>query len=269
MESANTFIPTAGQVGLLPMFTYFSLLVAAFGFLGLFLFGLLASRSQPLANPKRWLMPVLIAVAAAVSGLTYVIIQSHYYTMLSELAPVTDPTDRQTLIRESYNAIGQYRYVAWFVTTPVLLFLLVLMLRVRLLKSVRPLLALLGAGAFLALAGYIGHQQLSFDNEIIVRAKLIVGLFLVLVYVLVWVSLHRFEKVFFELPWMYRLAKRITLSCLGVYVLGYFLTLTSINFNWLHIACTLADVVNQLGVAVLAYINWTGIDEEVGPATLV
>ena len=91
MESTNTFIPTAGLVGLLPMLTYFFLVVAAFVFLGLFLFGVLASRAQLLANPKRWLMPVLITIAAAVSGLIYFVIQSHYYTMLADLAPVTGP----------------------------------------------------------------------------------------------------------------------------------------------------------------------------------
>ena len=94
------------------------------------------------------------------------------------------------------------------------------------------------------------------------QAKLITGLFLVLVYVLVWVSLHRFEKVFSVLPKHYRLAKSTTLSCLGVYVLCHFLTLASIDFNWLHLACTFADVVNQLGIAVLAYMTWTGIGEE-------
>ncbi|WP_332368576.1 hypothetical protein [Spirosoma telluris] len=57
MEVANTFIPTAGTVGLLPMVTYFFLVVAMFVFLGMFIFSLVPKKSSlpeqvPPSTPK-------------------------------------------------------------------------------------------------------------------------------------------------------------------------------------------------------------------------
>lgn len=261
MESVNPIIPTAGQVGLLPMLTYFFLVVAVFVFLGLFLFGLLASLSQPPATPKHRLMAMLICISAAISGLTYFVIQSHYHAMLADLASVTNADDRQTLIRESYNAIGQYRYMAWFITTPVLLFQLVLLLRVGILKSIRPVVSLLIVGLATVLFGYVGHQQLSFDNEIVAGSKLLYAVPVVLTSYLIWISLRWLEKGVDMQPPMYRIARPLILVCLGTHVVCYFLTLAPLNFNLLHLIGTLADSSSQPGVAILAYITWTGIRE--------
>lgn len=260
MKLADSFIPTAGAVGLLPMITYFFMIVALFAFLGIFLFAL-ASRSTGLPAPassRYQLMPAGMAVAAAVSGLVYYLMQSYYHDLLAELPAVTDDTDRQTLIRESYNAIGQYRYMAWFITTPLLLLQTVLMLNLDLIKSSRPLLSLLGIGSLLAFAGYVGHQQLSFDTEIIAGSKLGLSPAVAGCYAITFICFRRFDRAFTTLPLTYRLAKRIMLVSLGIYVACYFLTISRIDFNWIHLILTLTDVASQAGVGLLAYLTLSG-----------
>ncbi len=260
MEIVDSFIPTAGAVGLLPMVTYFFMVVAMFVFLGLFIFAL-ASRSTLPPGPTLshyQLMPVGMAVAAAVSGLVYYLIQSYYHDLLAELPAVPDATDRQTLIRESYNAIGQYRYMAWIITTPLLLVQGVLLLKIDLRESIRPILTLFITGSLLAFAGYIGHQQLSFDNEIVVGPKLLVSPVVCVCYAVIFIGFRRFDRAYATLPVTYRLAKRIVLVSLGIYVACYFLTLSNIDFNWIHLILTLTDVISQAGVGLLAYLAWSG-----------
>ena len=43
----------------------------------------------------------------------------------------------------------------------------------------------------------------------------------------------------------------------GIYLLIYGLTVFPIDFNWLHIACTLTDVVSQMGIGLISYLTWS------------
>lgn len=79
------------------------------------------------------------------------------------------------LLRQSYNAIGQYRYMDWAITTPLLLIKTVLMLRIQPSDIKRPLVLLVAADFFMILTGYIGEQQLGFNNEILTSPKLMWG----------------------------------------------------------------------------------------------
>ena len=40
----------------------------------------------------------------------------------------------------------------------------------------------------------------------------------------------------------------------GVYPIGYMLTLTSIDLNYIHIGFSIADIFNKVGVAIVAYL---------------
>ncbi|GAB4021075.1 hypothetical protein GCM10028808_64770 [Spirosoma migulaei] len=264
MEVADSFIPTAGTVGLLPMVTYFFLIVAMFAFLGMFIFALVSPRMTGPAqeSPVYSTISSLTIISVAVAGLTYYLIQTYYYNTLSEIATVSDPNDRQTLIRESYNAIGQYRYMAWFITTPLLLFQLLNLLRIRVSAHKRQIAGLLMATLFMVLASYIGHEQLSFDNEIQLVPKLVWGLIALIDYVSILFTLNRLWKEFGgQAHPAFRLSAQLIGGAWAIYFIGYFLTLAPIDFNWIHLAFTLADVVSLIGIGMIIYLantnRWT------------
>ena len=256
MDVSNTFIPTAGVVGLLPVVTYFFLVVAMFAFVGNFIFSL---STQSVVPSEYRLQHALTAVIAVVAGVSYYVIQSYYHDMLAELATVTDTTDRQTLIRESYNAIGQYRYMAWFITFPLLL-IQILSHNLKVSEIKRPIATLLMASVFMALASYIGHQQLSFDNEIEVGMKVVWGLIATIDFVFILFTLNRLWKQFSEhidpeKQRAFRLMALTTVTCWGIYLLGYFLTVTPIDLNWIHLVFTIADLASYVVVALVIYFG--------------
>lgn len=255
MDVATTFMPTAGVVGLLPMVTYFFLVVALFAFIGNFVFAL---ATLPGVRPEYRISHVLTAVIAVVAAVSYHLIQSDYRDMLSELATVTDANDRQTLIRESYNAIGQYRYIDWFIAAPLLLIQIVFRLNLRLTDLKRPLTILLLAGVFLFFASYIGHQQLSFDNEIQVGQKVTWGLIATGAYALILFTLYRLWKQVSPQTnplnkRAYWLMARTAAICWGIYLLAYFLTIAEIDFNWIQLIFTIADFITKVGVGIMGY----------------
>ncbi|GAB3888958.1 bacteriorhodopsin [Spirosoma agri] len=258
MKLSDTFIPTAGVVGLLPMVTYFFLVVTMYAFLANFLFAL-ASRDR--VKPEHLTVQTLTLIIAAVAGLSYFFIQDYYRSMLTELATLSDAENRQILIRESYSTIGQYRYMDWAVTTPLLLIKMVSMLRVDFREIKRPLTVMLLADLFMILTGYIGEQQLAFDNEILAGPKLIWGAVSTVGYGVIPFMLYRFWKQFAakvqpEDQWAYRLMALTTVTFWGVYPIGYILTVLNIDTNWIHIAFSVADVINKIGVGLIAF--WAG-----------
>ncbi|WP_461092063.1 bacteriorhodopsin [Spirosoma gilvum] len=261
MEVAHSFIPTAGTAGLLPMITYFFLIVAMIAFAGNFVFTLFSYTrlsSTPEIPPYKQ-MPNILAICAVALGFVYYLIQTHYHEMLAELPTVTDPNDRQTLMRESYNAIGQYRYMGWAITTPLLLLHMLLVANLRLDVIKRPLASLLLSTVFMVLASYIGHQQLSFDNEIQVGPKLTWGLIALMDYVFILFTLNRIRTGFAEATRSNQPLIRFTvlpiLISWGLYLLGYFLTLLPIDFNWIHILLTLTDLVSSIDIGLVAYLT--------------
>ena len=196
MELADSFIPAAGAVGLLPMVTYFFLVVATFIFLGIFILAITQNRNQTsnLNAHSQRLVLSLLAISSAVTGLVYYLLQLYYRDLLAEFPAVSDATDRQTLIRESYNAIGQFRYMAWFITAPLLLALAISPLRLPWESSKRLLTGLFAAALLMVFTGYIGHQQLTFDNEILAGAKLCWGGVSLLCYGYIVITLYRHWK---------------------------------------------------------------------------
>lgn len=258
MELNDKFIPTAGVVGILPMVTYFFFLVTAYAFLANIIFAL-STRSS--VAPEHRLARNLTACIAAVAGVSYFLMQDYYHDMLTELASLTDPDDRRTLIRESYNAIGQYRYMDWAITTPLLLIKIVFTLKMQPHQIRQSLALLLGADFFMILTGYIGEQQLNFDNEILVGPKLFWGAISTIGYLIIPIILFRYwrfyahqENVLPEERRAYRLMALTTVTFWGVYPIGYILTVTDIDLNWIHIAFSVADIINKVGVGVTSYL---------------
>ncbi len=263
MNIADSFVPTAGVVGLLPTVTYFILVVAMFAFLSLFIFALASRQHSPSELSRRQrLSPVLTAMIAAVAGFSYYIIQTGYRTMLTELTTITDVNDRQTFFRESYNAIGQYRYMAWAVILPLLLLQVISLPKPLPNTYQKSLITLLIVSFFVILTGYIGHQQLSFDNEIQIGPKLIWGAVSMAGYAVILLTLYRFWKqvastIQPDEQRIYRLIAVAFGTFWIMYPLGYILTVTPVDFNWIHIAHTLADVISVSGVGVGAYFIHT------------
>ncbi len=255
METADSFIPTAGVVGIFPLVTYFFLVVATYISLGNFVFAL-ATRTN--SDPPQSLSPILTAIISVIAGLSYYQLQEHYHDMLAELATVTIISDRQTLIRESYNAIGQYRYMDWAVTIPLLLAQAVFMLKLEAYARKQALITLLAASFFMILTGYIGHQQLSFDNEILTGPKLLWGAISMIGYaVILRTLLQLWKSVFIKAQphekRTYRLMAYVMGAFLALYPIGYILTITPIDFNWIHIGYTIADIVSKVGMGLLVY----------------
>lgn len=254
MEVADTFIPTAGVVGILPVFTYFVLLVTLFVSTGSFISSLTV---LPHTRPEHRLACATTAVVALLTAFTYYISQTYYRDMLSELVTVTEATDRQTLIRESYNAIGQYRYVSWCIMAPLLLHRLTVKFKVQSTNE-RGMATLLVAGSVLYFVSYIGHQQLSFDNEIQTGAKLIWGLLATIIYGFILFTLSQLRKQSNQLmpPATQRPFQQLTRTvtvCWGIYLFGYFLTLTTIDFNWIHLLLSVTDLISVVSLAVTAH----------------
>jgi bacteriorhodopsin len=256
MEIADSFVPTAGVVGILPLVTYFLLVVAVYIFLGTFI----AALTIRPAIPVQRLWTVLTAIMAAVAALSYYRIQGYYHDMLAELVTVTDPVNRQVLMRESYNAIGQYRFMDWAVTIPLLLIQAVTIRTAGAILPVRMFYTIVAASFFMILTGYIGHQQLAFDNEVLIGPKALWGVISLLGYaVLVWRLLLLWKQPVIGIqPTIQRISQLTTFS-IGifglVYPLGYFLSLTNIDSNLIHILYTVGDIGSKVAMGLAIYIS--------------
>ena len=273
MTLSDSFVPTAGEVGILPMITYFFMAIAAYAFLGNLIFSL-ATRTS--VAPEHRVSRVYGAIIAAVAGVSYLLIIHFYHAMLHELSALNQLTSaegaatRAALVRRSYQAIGQYRYIDWAVTTPLLLLKTTSMLRISAKEAGKSIAVLLLADFFMVLTGYIGEQQLTANGEIIVGGKLLWGAVSTVGYLAVPFILYGFYKRYAERGnaherWGYRFMAFTTVTTWGVYPIGYLLTLTNIDLNYVHIGFTIADIFNKVGVAMVAYLVGKHIlDERLG-----
>ncbi|RZK31216.1 MAG: hypothetical protein EOO57_16660, partial [Hymenobacter sp.] len=226
MTFATEFVPTAGEVGMLPMLTYFFMTFAAYCFLGNVFFSLLTNQS---VAPEHRISRAYGGVIAIVAGVSYYLITRFYHGMLQDLSHLTDPAARAALIRHSYQAIGQYRYMDWAVTTPLLLLKAASMLRIRYSEAATAITVMLLADFLMVVTGYIGEQQLTASGEIIVGGKLLWGAISTVGYVVAVVALYGLYKRFAERGneterWGFRFIGYTTVTTWGVYPLGYLLT---------------------------------------------
>ncbi|RYY22290.1 MAG: hypothetical protein EOP41_07350 [Sphingobacteriaceae bacterium] len=172
MHFSDSFLPAANSVGMSSMLAYFFLIFAAYAFLGGFIFSWLGKSG---VAPEHRTSRYFSAIIAAVAGVSYMLIAHFYHEMLRELSQLTDPAKREELLRTSYNAIGQLRYIDWSITTPLLLLKTTSMLKIQPSQEKSNIFWLLFADLFMVITGYIGEQQLTADGHIMVANKLIWG----------------------------------------------------------------------------------------------
>lgn len=186
--------------------------------------------------------------------------------MLADLVTIANASDRQVLLRESYNAIGQFRYMDWAITIPLLLIQVALMAELQLAVRIQTVIKLVAGSFFMVLTGYIGHQQLAFDNEILVGPKLIWGAVSMLGYGVILQTLFPLWKQAIsqarpDLHARYRFIAYALGTWGVIYPLGYLLTCIDVDFNWIHIAYTIADVSSKIGIGLIIYFVNTPSDK--------
>lgn len=257
MEFGDRFVSTAGQVGLLAQMTEFFLLMTVFAFAGSFLFSLLTRTS---IAPEHRVSNTLTAIISLVAGASYFIIHDDYHEMLRELAKLPDEVSRFALVQHAYLAIGGYRYIDWAVTTPLLLLKTVMMLKVKPREIKGMITLLLAADVLMILTGYIGAQQVDAQMNVLVGLRLLWGTISTVFYLVIPVILYRIWQRYQsrgtpDEQGAYTLMALTSVTTWGVYPLGYLVPalLPQVNLNWVHIAFTVADIVNKVGVGLVAY----------------
>ncbi len=258
MEIMDKFIPVAGNQDLLSLLTYYTMLVAAYALLASFVFSWLTrTHVAPEHNTSR----VLTAIIGLIAGISYFLIQGYYKSFLQEMESVTDPAQRQALSHQAYYAIGQLRYMDWFITTPLLLIKTVMMIQVPAAKVKRLMTLIILGDMFMIVTGYIGEQQLNAAGQVEMGTHLLWGAISTVGYAAVLYGMwsiwknHRGDANPIELrafQWM--VVPTVTLW--GVYPLGYMAIafFPDLNPDWVHISFSVADVINKVGVGVVAYI---------------
>ena len=256
MHFSDSFLPTANSVGLSSMITYYFMIFACYAFIGNFIFTWLSKSG---VAPEHRTSRYFSAIIAAVAGISYALIAHFYHELLRQLSQ-TDPSKHNDLIRLSYNAIGQLRYIDWGITTPLLLLKMVTMLKIQPHQAKRAIFWLLFADLFMIVTGYIGEQQLDANGEIIAGSKLMWGAISTIGYIIIPIILYNLWKRYSDTVQLEerRAFKWLALSTVttwGVYPIGYILsTFRDFNFNYIHIAFSIADVINKVGAATVVYL---------------
>lgn len=270
MNISNTFLPTAGHVGMLQEVTSYMLFVTVLAFLGGSLF-FWSARASVLPEHRAGL--TLHAIICAVAGLSYLKIWTDFQHLLPALAGAPSSGEKLSLIREGYVAIGQTRYMDWTVTTPLLLLATVLILRVRPRHVLAPVMTMLLADVFMILTGFIGTNQITAGGAVLQGPRLLWGTISTVGYlVVVYILFTRFRKyqraATLEENHAFKLMALATVTTWGVYPIGYLIPafFTNVNLNWLHVAFSVADIVNKVGVGVVGYWAAASVIEKLHPS---
>ena len=265
MDFSDSFVPTAGSVGMLPMLTYFFMIVSAYAFLANFLFAYLSKSS---VAPEHRVSRYYTAIIAAVAGISYLLISHFFHYALKDVAHTSDQNQRDHIFRNAYNAIGQLRYMDWSITTPLLLMKMVSMLRIQPHHEKTIIAVLLLADVFMIVTGYVGEQQLDANGNIIVANKLIWGAISTIGYVIIPILLFQLWKKYKDVVHpleknAFRLMALSTVTTWGIYPIGYILsTFQSVDVNYIQIGFSIGDVINKVGLGFIAYITAKRLIEE-------
>ena len=269
MKLHEYFVTNAGQAGLLQILTEYTLEVTILCFLVMIVF-CLASKDS--VAPEHRASATITALICLAAGVSYALIRTYYHAMLETLVATDDPVEQHRLIYQAYVNIGQYRYMDWTVTTPLLLVKNVMMLRVKPHQVPGTLFVLLAADVLMVLCGYIGEQQIGRDGLIQAGPHYLWGGVSAVFYLVIPVVLHRIYRRFAhqaqpEEQVAYRWLAYATVTTWGVYPLGYLVPtlFPHANLNWLHIAFSVSDVYNKVGLGVVAYLTAAKIMEKKVP----
>lgn len=258
MHFQEFFVTHAGPVGLLQVVTEYILVITALSFFAMMIFSLATKSSTA---PEHRTSSVLTALICFVAGCSYLVIRTYYHAMLETLIKSNDPVERHNLIYSAYIAIGQFRYMDWTVTTPLLLLKNVLLLRVKPSQVPGTLFVLLTADALMVFTGYLGEQQVDANGVMLAGPHYFWGFISTVFYLVIPFILYRVYQRFAdqaepEERRAYRWLAIATVTTWGVYPLGYMVPtlFPQANLNWLHIAFSVADVYNKIGLGVVAYL---------------
>ena len=271
MHFQEFFVTTAGQVGLLAVFTEFILVITIFSFFGMTLFSLATKGS---VAPEHRTSSVLTAVICFVAGCSYVVIRTYFHAMLETLAklPPDDAKARHDLIYGAYLAIGQFRYMDWTVTTPLLLLKTVEMLKIKPRQIPGLLTVLLVADVLMVVAGYLGEQQIDANGVMMAGPHYTWGVISTLFYLVIPVILYKLYQTYAataepEERRAYRWLAWATVTTWGVYPLGYMVPtlFPDADMNWIHVFFSIGDVWNKVALGVVAYLAAARVLEKVLP----
>ena len=265
MQFPESFLPLARNVGLLPMVVEMFLMIALFAFLAGGVFFLARGHG---VHPSHRASNTLSAVLCLVAALAYWWLHAYYHDMMHAVANTQDVGGKRILMHDAFYASGQYRYAGWAVAAPLLLLKFVRILKVKPREISGWTALLLGAGFWMVLAASIGDQQFSAaDGTLLVGRHLLWGVLAALGYAVVPAVLFARLGPSYggraddENGHAFRLMALSTVTTWSVYPLGYLMPalFPRCDMNWVHLAYTVADIVNLLGVAVVAYL--AGADE--------
>ena len=258
MKLVEFFVTNAGQAGLIQILTEYTQEVAILCFFAMTIFCLCTNGA---VHPEHRVSATVTALICFTAGVSYVLIRTYYHAMLEILVETDDPVQRHNLIYSAYINIGQYRYMDWTVTTPLLLIKNLMMLRVKPSKAPWAFGTLITADVLMVLCGYIGEQQIGANGVIEAGPHYLWGAVSTAFYLVIPVVQYRVYKEFAEEAEpeerrAYRWLALATVTAWGVYPLGYMVPtlFPGANLNLLHIAFSVADVYNKVGLGVVAYL---------------
>ena len=269
MQFQEFFVTHAGQAGLSSVLTEYILVVTFFSFFAMTIFSLATKGS---ISPEHRTSSVLTALICFVAGCSYVVIRTYYHAMLETLVKTPDGAARHDLLYTSYLAIGQYRYMDWTVTTPLLLVKNALLLKVKPSQIPGTLFVLITADLLMILTGYIGEQQIDANGVMLAGPHYLWGTISTVFYLVIPVILYRVyqQRAALAEPEerrAYRWLAWATVTTWGVYPLGYLVPALypQADLNWVHIAFSVADVYNKIGLGIVAYLAAAKLMEKIVP----
>ncbi len=273
MNFGGIYIPTAAGVGILNMIAWYSMVVAMFAFFGGFVFFL---SSQGRVVPEHRVSMVIHAIICGVAGLSYYLIQDnyrHFLQAVDQQNAVAGGIGTNNLINAGYVATGQFRYFDWSITTPLLLLGSVLILRLRIRDVIWPVIGLIVADLFMIFTGYIGDNAITATGNILGGTRQFWGWISTIGYIFIpiilFTAFRKYQKAAHaEENRAFMTMAYATVTTWGVYPVGYVLLVwvSGYNATWNQIFFSVFDVINKVGVGVVAYWAAASVVERLNPS---
>lgn len=264
------FIPTAGEVGILPMlveFTFFSAYIA----MGAAFVFFLVERNRVGRGHK---LTVLISgLIVGVAAFHYFYMKGLYQPSLEQLAAAENLEEKKQIVKQTFLGIINFRYMDWLITTPLMLIKFPLLLNVKGKERTLMLITLAVADVFMIVTGYVGEQQLDAAGNVLTGARLTWGAistvgYAVIVYVLLTKGRSLAGQSTDEVKSAFNTALLFVLIGWGIYPLGYMVPafFPEANLNWVNLTYNIGDAVNKIGFGFAFYFAAMSMTAKEEPA---